>query len=77
MKEPSTNLCEEYLRSAEHSQEYDTLFFQMCRKFHINWATATDKEKAFIIEVTRVTYERSRALQAGDSPDHVRPAFSA
>lgn len=74
---PSTSLCETYLRSAQADSGYYTIFFEMCRKFHIDWATASEKEKDFITEVTRVTYERARALQAGTSPDAVRPAFSA
>ena len=49
----------------------------MCRKFHIDWATADEKEKEFIAEVTRVTYERSCALKAGASTESVRPAFTA
>lgn len=69
--------CADYIRSTADDKAYYEIFFQMCRKFHINWATATDKEKAFITEVTRVTYERSRAVQSGTSPDDIRPAFSA
>lgn len=74
---PSANLCETYLRAAQTDSSYYTIFFEMCRKFHIDWATASEKEKDFITEVTRVTYERICALQAGTSPDAVRPAFSA
>ena len=77
MKTSASNLCEDYLRSANTDQAYYDLFFQMCRKFNINWATATEKEKEFITEVTRVTYERSRALQSGHSAENIRPAFSA
>lgn len=73
----SSNLCEDYLRDATNDREYYNIFFQMCRKFHINWTDASEKEKSFITEVTRVTYEREKALQAGSSPDTVRPAFSA
>ena len=58
---PSANLCETYLRAAQTDRSYYTIFFEMCRKF----------------QVTRVTYERTCALQAGTSPDAVRPAFSA
>ena len=71
------NICKEYLQSAKNDAEYYTIFFQMCRKFHIDWASASEKEKAFIEEVVRVTYERSRAEKNGSSPDEVRPAFTA
>lgn len=75
--EQATNLCESYLRDAAQDKAYYDIFFQMCRKFHIEWASATDKEKSFISEVTRVTYERKRAQQTGAPLDTVRPAFSA
>lgn len=77
MKLHSDNLCESYLRDAENDREYYDIFFQMCRKFRINWADASEKEKEFITEVTRVTYEREKAVQTGSSLDSVRPAFSA
>ena len=70
-------LCSAYMQDAEKDKQYYEIFFGMCRKFHINWATADDREKEFITEVTRVTYERERAVQAGASPEKVRPAFSA
>ena len=37
----------------------------MCRKYGVRWGKATEKEQAFIEEVTRVTYERDRALRFG------------
>lgn len=73
----NTNLCEAYLLDAEQDKGYYDIFFQMCRKFNIEWASATEKEKNFISEVTRVTYERKQAQQAGVPLDTVRPAFSA
>lgn len=77
MNQNCANPCEAYLRTAADDKRYYEIFFQMCRKFHIEWPAATEKEKAFITEVTRVTYERDLAIQAGASPDTVRPAFSA
>ena len=77
MKLNSNNLCESYLCDAEYDRKYYDIFFQMCRKFRINWANASEKEKEFITEVTRVTYEREKAVQTGSSLDSVRPAFSA
>lgn len=74
---PTTNLCEAYLLDAERDKAYYDIFFGMCRKFHIEWADASEKEKAFISEVTRVTYERRQAQQAGIPLDTVRASFSA
>lgn len=71
------NLCSAYLRDAEQDKQYYEIFFQMCRKFHVDWATADAREKEFITEVTRVTYERNCAIKAGVSTESVRPAFTA
>lgn len=76
MEKNRANLCEEYIRDAEKDTAYYDIFFQMCRKFHVEWPQATEKEKEFISEITRVTYERSLALQAGRPLDTVRPAFT-
>lgn len=71
------NTCKKYLQNAKNDKEYYDIFFQMCRKFHIDWASASEKEKEFIEEVVRVTYERNCAEKNGRSPDKVRPAFTA
>ena len=77
MEKCSKSLCKTYLQDAEKDRMYYDIFFQLCRKFHIDWATASEKEKEFITEVTRVTYERSCMAQAGTSQQSVRPAFTA
>ena len=53
------------------------IFFALCRKYHVSWASADEKEKAFIEEVTRVTYERERALRLGQPLSNVRAAFAS
>ena len=71
------NLCSAYMQDAGKDKQYYEIFFGMCRKFRVDWATADEKEKEFITEVTRVTYERECAVQEGGLPEKVRPAFSA
>lgn len=48
-----------------HESEEDRLwygiFFSMCKKFNVSWATASPAQKAFIEEITRVNYERELA----------------
>ena len=39
--------------------------------------SASDKERAFIEEITRVTYERDRAVRLGLPLSEVRPAFAS
>lgn len=49
----------------------------MCRKYGVRWASADEKERSFIEEVTRVTYERERATRLGLPLSDVRPAFAS
>ena len=45
-----------------HETEEDRLwyrtFFAMCRKFGVSWSKASEEQKAFIEEITRINYER-------------------
>ena len=49
----------------------------MCQKYGVRWASAAEKERQFIEEVTRVTYERERALRLGSPLSDVRPSFAS
>ena len=51
-------------RDAEEERFYE-IFFQMCRKYAVRWASADEKERRFIEEITRVTYERERVIKLG------------
>ena len=51
---------EYFQRDAERETFYRT-FYQICRRFNVTWSTATPEVRAFIEEVTRVTYEREKA----------------
>lgn len=33
----------------------------MCRKFGVSWSKASEEQKAFIEEITRINYERDAA----------------
>ena len=61
-------------RDPEEERLYD-IFFKLCRKYGVSWASADEKEKRFIEEVTRMTYERDRALRLGLPLEDVRPVF--
>ena len=63
-------------RDAEEERFYE-MFFKLCRKYNVSWASATDKERAFIEEITRVTYERDRAIRLGLDLKSVQPAFAS
>ncbi len=64
-----------YCRKDAEEERFYEIFFQLCRKYSVRWASATPKEKDFIEEVTRVTYERDRAQRLGLPLSEVRPSF--
>lgn len=66
-----------YCRHDPEEDRFYEIFFKLCRKYNISWASASEKEKQFIEEVTRVTYERDHALRVGLPVAEVRPAFAS
>ena len=72
-----TSDAEWYCRKDTEEEPFYDIFFGMCRKYHVSWASADEKEKAFIEEVTRVTYERDKALRLGQSLADIRPSFAS
>jgi hypothetical protein len=66
-----------YCRNDAEEERFYEIFFQMCRKYGIRWASADEREKQFVEEVTRVTYERDRAQRLGLPLTEVRPSFAS
>lgn len=66
-----------YCRKDTERDRYYEIFFQMCRKYNVRWSSADEKERRFIEEVTRVTYERERAVRFGLPLADVRPSFAS
>jgi hypothetical protein len=64
-----------YCRQDPEEARFYEIFFQLCRKYHVSWASASEKERVFIEEVTRVTYERDKALRLGLPLTDIHPAF--
>lgn len=60
-KRPASD-AEWYCRKDPEAERFYEVFFEMCRKYYVRWCSASEKERAFIEEVTRVTYELDRAL---------------
>lgn len=54
---------------------YTDLLFDICQQFGIRYYSATPKEKAFVEEVTRVTWAKEQESLTGIKQD-IRPAFS-
>ena len=66
-----------YCRRDSEEERFYNIFFQLCRKYNVNWASASSKERCFIEEVTRVTYERDKAKRLGSEAAEHRPAFAS
>ena len=66
-----------YCRHDDEEERFYNIFFKLCRKYDVDWASASEKEKAFIEEVTRVTYERDRAIRNGQPLTEVRSSFAS
>ena len=69
--------AEWYCRKNPEEERFYEIFFQMCQKYRVRWASAEEKERQFIEVVTRVTYERERALRLGSPLSEVRPSFAS
>ena len=69
--------AEWYCRKDPEEERFYEIFFLMCQKYGVRWASAAEKERQFIEEVTRVTYERERALLLGSPLSDVRPSFAS
>ncbi len=69
--------AEWYCRKDPEEERFYEIFFLMCQKYGVRWASAAEKERQFIEEVTRVTYERERALRLGFPLSDVRPSFAS
>ena len=76
-KNRPTSNAEWYCRKDLENERFYEIFFHLCQKYNVRWASATPKEKAFIEEVTRVTYERDKAQRLGLPLSEVRPSFAS
>ena len=66
-----------YFDKDPEAERYYEIFSRLCRKYNVYWSSASTKERAFIEEVARVTYERDRSLRLGEPLSSIRPAFAS
>ena len=50
-----------FTHETEEDRLWYRIFFSMCRKFNVSWPRASEMQKAFIEEITRINYEREVA----------------
>ena len=66
------DLQQQYLDTESNSRLFFDTFFELCRKFNIQYSIATTQEKAFIDEVTESIYERKKAME---KPPHISRGY--
>ncbi len=54
------DLQQQYLDTENNSRLFFDTFFELCRKFNIQYSNATTQEKTFIDELTEFIYERKK-----------------
>lgn len=59
--------AEWYFRRDPERERFYQMFFSLCRKYNVRWASADETKKAFIEKETRATYERDLAERQGMS----------
>ena len=69
--------AEQYFAKDPEADRFYDIFFMLCRKYNVSWASAGDREKAFIEEITRVSYELDRAKRLGCPTADIRGAFAS
>nr|WP_325220040.1 hypothetical protein [uncultured Oscillibacter sp.] len=69
--------AEWYCRKDPETERFYEIFFWLCRKYDVRWASADQKERQFIEEVTRITYERDKASRLGLPLSDIRPSFAS
>ena len=69
--------AERYCCKEPEEERFYEIFFRLCQKYNVRWASTTPEEKAFIEEVTRVTYERDKAQRLGLPLPEVCPSFAS
>ena len=50
-----------FTHETEEDRLWYRIFFAMCRKFGVSWPKASEEQKAFIEEISRINYEREMA----------------
>ena len=64
-----------FMRPTAKNMAYADLFFDVCQQFDICCYSATDKGRAFVEEVTQVTWEKQQERKTGVRRK-IRPSFS-
>ena len=65
-----------YCRHDPEEERFYEIFFKLCKKYNVRWVSADEKEKQFLSEVARVTYERDKAKRLGLPLSKIRPSFT-
>jgi len=53
-----------FTHESDEDRLWYRIFFSMCRKFGVSWSKASEMQKAFIEELTRINFEREMAKKS-------------
>jgi len=53
-----------FTHETEEDRLWYRIFFAMCRKFGVSWPKASEAQKAFVEELTRINFEREMAKKS-------------
>lgn len=53
-----------FTHETEEDRLWYRIFFAMCRKFGVSWPKASETQKAFIEELSRINFEREMAKKS-------------
>ena len=56
-----------FTHETEEDRLWYQIFFSMCKKFNVSWASADSIQKAFIEEITRFNFESEMAKKSGQA----------
>ena len=69
--------AEQYFRRDPERDEFYSIFYRVCRQYGVVWSSASAEARAFVEEVTRITYERNKAKKEGRPLSSIRAAFDS
>ena len=69
------DLQQQYLETSKDCRLFFNVFYEICRKFSIQYDIASDKDKAFVDELTKYTYEVKKAERDGLDASKIEKPF--
>lgn len=69
------DIQQQYIESSKDSRLFFDIFFGVCRKFSIQYSKASEKDRAFVDELTQYMYEVRKAERDGLDTSKIEKPF--